>query len=41
MSFLVGLLHFAFRYIFLNPYKNAAYAAFYRKVSVYDPYHEL
>ena len=27
--------------IFLNPYMNAAYAAFYRRVSVSDPYNEL
>lgn len=27
--------------IFLNPYMNAAYAAFYRRVSVADPYNEL
>ena len=27
--------------IFLNPYMNAAYAAFYRRISVSDPYNEL
>lgn len=27
--------------IFLNPYTNAAHAAFYRNISARDPYHEL
>ena len=27
--------------LWLNPYRNAAYAAFYRKVSVSNPYNEL
>ena len=27
--------------LWLNPYRNAAYAAFYRRVSVSDPYNEM
>ena len=27
-------------HIWLNPYRNAAYAAFYRRVSVSDPFNE-
>ena len=38
-SFLCGLT-LNIGYIFLNPYKNAAHAAFYRKVSVSDPFDE-
>lgn len=38
-SFLCGLT-LNIGYIFLNPYKNAAHAAFYRRVSVSDPFNE-
>ena len=33
-------LSFNIGYIWLNPYMNAAYAAFYRRVSVSDPFNE-
>lgn len=35
------VLTFDIGYIFLNPYVNASHAAFYRRVSVSDPYNEL